>query len=247
MVSPPQDWGSFDWDSLDWDSFTGYDDLILVSSIFFTLTEVPVEAKLKLPPLFAPTGKHLLKHLVVDLWGPEDDDPPCIGPWKWFKFTIDPMEGNAYVRLIYLSMEPNDNPYYYDSSSVATLATGTPFASSTDTDAWGSYPPDGVFDVESGVPWVSESGDPSPWIAFRFNDPTEFSYLYIMTFIGGFEGELPMTGGDVYVSNDSTDGIDGTWRLLRSGILDQSGIDDEVFLEVSLCTGDPVEVFYTPS
>lgn len=173
---------------------------------------------------------------------PPEDDTPCEGPWKWFKFTIDPMEGNAYVRLIYLSMEPNADPYY-DSSSVATLATGTPFASSVRDLDGHMNPPDGVFDVESGVPWVSESGDPSPWIAFRFNDPTEFSYLYIMTLVGTAEGYSEMTGGDVYVSNDSTDGVDGTWRLLRSGILDQSGIDNEVFLGVSLCTEDTVDIF----
>lgn len=211
----------------------------------FTLIESPVAAKLKLPPLYAPTGKHLLKHLVVDLWGPGGgiDALPCIGPWSWFKFTIEPSEGNAYIRLIYLSPEPIADPYY-DGSSVATLATGTPFASSTYADMWGTYPPDGVFDVESGVPWISSEDDPSPWIAFRFNVPTEFSYLYIMTLIGGIEGQLPMTGGDAYVSNDSTDGIDGTWRLLRSGILDQSGIDYEVFLGVSLCTEDPVDIFF---
>lgn len=207
----------------------------------FSLTEYPVEARLKLPPLYAPTGKHLLKHLVVDLWGPEGDDPPCTGPWKWFKFAIDTTEGNAYVRLIYLSMGPKADEPYYDSSSVATLATGTPFASSTYTDVWESFPPDGVFDVESGVPWRSAEGDPSPWIAFRFNDPTEFSYLYIRTLVGSAGA---MAGGDVYVSNDSTDGVDGTWWLLRSGILDQSGINSQVFLGISLCTDDPVEVFY---
>ena len=180
-----------------------------------------------------------------DIWVvySETLETQCSGPWKWFKFTIDPMELNAYVRLIYLSMEPNADPYY-DSSSVATLATGTPFASSTYTDVWGSFPPDGVFDVESGVPWNSVDGDPSPWIAFRFNDPTEFSYLYIMTLVGTAGGIPAMTGGDVYVSNDSTDGVDGTWRLLRSGILDQSGIDNEVFLGVSLCTEDPVDIFF---
>lgn len=213
----------------------------------FSLTEFPVAARLKLPPLYAPTGEHLLKHLVVDLWGPGGgiDALPCIGPWKWFKFTIEPSESNPYVRLIYLSPEPIADPDY-GGSSVATLATGTPFASSTYADVWDTYPPDGVFDVESGVPWVSAAGDPSPWIAFRFNEPAEFSYLYIKTLVGGIEGQLPMTGGDVYVSNDSTDGTDGTWRLLRSGILDQSGIDNEVFLGVSLCTDDPVEVFYIP-
>lgn len=214
----------------------------------FPLTEYPVAARLKLPPLYAPTGEHLLKHLVVDLWGPGGgiDALPCIGPWKWFKFAIDPLEGPAYVRFIHLSPDPIADPFY-DGSSVATLATGTPFASSVLNADGNLNPPDGVFDVESGIPWVSDFGDPSPWIAFRFNDPTEFSYLHIMTLIGGIEGQLPMTGGDVYVSNDSTDGIDGTWRLLRSGILDQSGIDNEVFLGVSLCTDDPVEVFYIPS
>ncbi len=211
----------------------------------FSLTESPVAARLKLPPLYAPTGEHLLKHLVVDLWGPGGgiDALPCIGPWSWFKFTIEPSEGNAYIRLIYLSPEPIADPYY-DGSSVATLATGTPSASSAHAVDGVTFSPDGVFNVESGVPWVSAAGDPSPWIAFRFNDPTEFCYLYIMTLVGAAEVIPAMAGGDVYVSNDSTDGVDGTWRLLRSGILDQSGIDNEVFLGVSLCTDDPVDIFF---
>lgn len=181
-----------------------------------------------------------------DLWVVYSDFV-CGSPSTWFKFTMD-QTNNGYIRNIMLTTERVDidgNPYY-DANSVATLNDGIAYSSSYEDDGWSEYIADGVFDLESGAPWHPDSNDPAPWIAFKFNTPTAFSYLYLETAFGdiGEEGWVPMSGGSVYVSNNSTNGVDGTWQLLRSGILNQPDIDNEVFVGVSLCTEDPVDVFY---
>jgi len=92
------------------------------------------------------------------------------------------------------------------------------------------------------------------WIAFKYYERTLFRYAKIL---GGFvEGEnsdgtalLCVQNVNIYVSNDSTDGIDGEWELLRSNVFD--GVLKEDTQGVIMCATVPLcnedSVIYTTS
>ncbi|NLE03466.1 MAG: discoidin domain-containing protein, partial [Crenarchaeota archaeon] len=94
--------------------------------------------------------------------------------------------------------------------------------------------------------WISAIDDPDPWIAFKFNTLTEFDWCYIRSLLFGMYGstEYYTTGGDIYASLDSTNGIDGSWRLLREDIFNINYDDYDYMIEslyVPICSVDPVE------
>ena len=119
------------------------------------------------------------------------------------------------------------------------------------------------FDVESdiecdayamydGTGWISDSqyvNTPEEvteeWFAFKFNTPTSFDYLFLyMRLYKEDMGRYAYRGGTLYVSNDSTNGIDGTWELHREGIFDEISLpyySSYVAMNVPLCSDAPID------
>lgn len=221
--------------------FTG--DIDYLNFLEENISQPDIEAVLKFPPLYANTGRNLLKHLVVDLWGTGIEtepggggeespysDLPYTGPWKWFKLTMTSGgHGDiykAYIDQILVMQYPLDGDPWLTSEYpylVSKNSMGTARASSELDKFDVQYPASNAFEEDPFTPWMSaETFTPhAEWIAFEFNEPTEFRYVYIRNVFEASESfELPLTGGDILVSNDSTDGVDGTWRTLKTGIFD---------------------------
>lgn len=216
----------------------------------FTLTEVPVEANLKLQPLYAPTGEHLLKHLVVDAWGapmsdpgPQDPGDPgeveCSGPWTWVKFAFffvpDPERflNCASVQMFDVALG--------EGYPLIMVHEGMPLPGT----AWASSEEEGcgagnAFDDSMGVSWVSEQiSDPGDeWIAFEFDSPATFDTAYLTM---DFPDVNIYAAGAVMASNDSTNGVDGTWYIFRDDLFPMPDLSLGTYsLTIPLCSEDEI-------
>lgn len=174
----------------------------------------------------------------------------CSGPWLWFKLKLPTIElVGPNDELENIAVISNISIYYMDSGNLVESVGGTAFSSSNYTIDGISASPDNAFNYseEEEIPyWISAIDDPDPWIAFKFNTLTEFDWCYIRSILFGWYGSMEYytSGGDIYASLDSTNGIDGTWQLLREDIFNINYDDygDRIqSLYVPICSVDPVE------
>jgi hypothetical protein len=188
-----------------------------------------------------------------DLWFvySEAPDTPCSGPWKWFKFSFIPqgLDYGDYIRFfanvewINVSMGfPND-----PEDLLANNDVGTAYVSSSDAESDAS-------NMYDGYGWISDSqyiNTPEEvteeWFAFKFNTPRSFDNLALFMRLykeDMDDGRYAYRGGNLYVSNDSTNGMDGTWELHREGIFDEISLtyySAYVAINVPLCSDAPID------
>ena len=191
-----------------------------------------------------------------DLWVVYSEAPgtTCSGPWKWFKFSFIPqgLDYDGYIRFFanveWINVSMGIYVEYED--FLANNDVGTAYVSSFDVesniecDAYAMY---------NGYGWISDSqyvNTPEEvteeWFAFKFNTPTSFDHLFLYMRLykeDMDDGRYAYHGGNLYVSNDSTNGIDGTWELHREGIFDEISLtyySAYVAMEVPLCSDAPI-------
>ncbi len=130
---------------------------------------------------------------------------------------------------------------------LASNDVGTAYVSSSDGESDAS-------NMYDGYGWISDSqyvNTPEEvteeWFAFKFNTPTSFDnlFLYMRLYKEDMDdGRYAYRGGNLYVSNDSTNGIDGTWELHREGIFDEISLtyySAYVAMDVPLCSDAPID------
>lgn len=187
-----------------------------------------------------------------DLWVVYSEAPgtTCSGPWKWFKFSFIPqgLDYGDYIRFfanvewINVSMGSANGP----EDLLANNDVGTAYVSSSDAESDAS-------NMYDGYGWISDSqyvNTPEEvteeWFAFKFNTPTSFDHLFLYMRLykeDMDDGRYAYRGGNLYVSNDSTNGIDGTWELHREGIFDEISLSyysSYVAMDVPLCSDAPI-------
>ena len=216
----------------------------------FELVEHPVAAALGLPPLYSPVGRHLMKHLVVDAWGPPMPDPvpqdpqdpgevECSGPWTWVKFAFffvpDPERflNCASVSIFDVALGEG---YPLIMVHEGMPLPGTARASSEE-EGCGA---ENAFDDNANVSWLSkQTADPGDeWIAFEFNSPATFDTAYLMM---DFPDVNIYAAGAVMASNDSTNGVDGTWYTFRDDLFPMPDLSLGTYaLTIPLCSEDEI-------
>ena len=78
---------------------------------------------------------------------------------------------------------------------------------------------------------------------FKFNTPTTFNYIYL--FLYDFD-TMNNAMGNISVSNNSTDGVDGDWTLVRENVIEDNKItiDENPFcaIEIPMNKNEDVQI-----
>lgn len=165
---------------------------------------------------------------VTTLPDEPDPEPEPLDGIKWIKVSMtgsgDDFYGyRAQIAQIAVLLDPLEvNPWMVGSFPLSLSLPYLGIASASSSNE--SYPPGGPFQaMKFCEPWLSESSmtrDPE-YLAFNFNTPATIGYVYLkISARRDGSTTFPLGGGDILVSKDSIDGVDGTWTTLRSGIFD---------------------------
>lgn len=162
------------------------------------------------------------------------DDNPVVSYW------------HSYIEKIILTNEKITD-FSVEPESIITGDSGQAFYEASDPNfeeydgptinmfLIDSYPPSYEYykEYEEG----DEEIDHNITYIFKFNTPTTFNYIYLF-----FREYFPVLNnnamGDVYVSNNSTNGVDGDWTLIKENVIE----DNKTILHINSSLLDAIEI-----
>lgn len=137
------------------------------------------------------------------------------GPWKWVRISGAKQylsSGTYYLQIAEMEVK------LYDGANLCT--GGTAYAdSNAATDADMSYFAANAFDGNGGTIWSSAKGSSATpsWLAYYKAAGMTFDRIRLLSRASIYP-QLGVRDGTLAVSNDSTNGADGTWLTLLTGI-----------------------------